>query len=148
MRTLLLGLALAAAPALASPLEDCLFCYGGLDFSNYVHPVTVVNTPEWAQVPNARAWYEIELGVLTGQWEGMMLVLRGLLYMEERPRLHSWLDIVPALREGDGGNSPESVTPEPGTWLLMAGGAAVISLRRLRSRAGAGGGGRRSSSSI
>ncbi len=146
MRTLLLGLVLAAAPALASPLQDCLFCYGGLDFSNYVHPVTVENTPEWAQVPNAQAWYEFELGILTGQWEGMMLVLRGLLFMEERPRLHAWLEIIPALGEGDGGNSPESVTPEPGTWLLMAGGAAAISLRRRRSRAGAGGAGRRSSS--
>lgn len=146
MKSLLLGLILASAPAMATPVSNCLFCYAGMNFSNYVHPVTVENTPEWAQVPNAQAWYQIELGVLTGNWQGMMLVLRGLLFMEERPHLEAWLEIVPVVF-GEVDNGPEGVTPEPGTWLLAAAGLGVLSLLRRRSRAGGGGAGRRSSSS-
>lgn len=144
MRTLLLGLVLAA-PALATPLENCLFCFAGMDFSNYVHPITVENTPEWAQVPNARAWYEFELGILRGRWEGMMLVLRGLVFLEDRPRLQSWLDIVPVDEAGSEGPLAGSDTPEPAAWLLVTVGACVISLRRGRNRAGGGDAGRRSS---
>ena len=146
MKTLLLGLVLASAPAFATPLNNCLFCFAGMDFSTYVHPVTVENTPEWAQVPNARAWYEIELGILTGQWEGMMLVLRGLLFMEDRPHLHAWLDIVQISTPGNEGPPPGD-TPEPAAWLLMAAGGIALSLRRWRIRAGGGGAVRRSSSS-
>lgn len=146
MKTLFLGLVLASAPALATPVQNCLFCYAGMDFSNYVHPITVENTPEWAQVPNAKAWYEMELGILTGEWEGMMLVLRGLLFMEDRPRLQAWVDLVrigtQGLEELPGGD-----TPEPAAWLLVAAGLGVISLRRRRIRAGGGGAGHRSSSS-
>ena len=144
MKTLFLGLMLASAPALATPLQDCLFCFAGMDFSNYVHPITVENTPEWAQVPNARAWYELELGVLTGQWEGMMLVLRGLLFMEDRPRLVSWFDLAPIGVQGSE-ELPAGDTPEPAAWLLVAAGLGTISLRRRRSRAGGDGAVRRSS---
>lgn len=147
MKSLLLGLILLSAPAMATPVSNCLFCFAGMDFSNYVHPVTVENTPDWAQVPHADAWYQIELGVLSGNWQGMMLVLRGLLFLEERPHLEAWLEIVPVVF-GEVDNGPESAgTPEPGTWLLAAAGLGALSLRRRRNRAGAGGADRRSSSS-
>ncbi len=146
MKTLILGLVLASAPLLATPVQNCLFCFAGMDFSNYVHPITVENTPDWANVPNARAWYELELGVMTGQWEGMMLVLRGLLFMDERPRLYAWLDLVPIGTQGSE-ELPGGDTPEPAAWLLVAVGLGAISLHRRRSRADGGGAGRRSSSS-
>lgn len=144
MKTLFLGLILVSAPVQATPVSNCVFCFAGMDFSNYVHPVTVENTPEWAQVPNARAWYEIELGVLTGQWQGMMLVLRGLVFLEQRPNLYAWLDIVP-VRFDEVENLPDGVTPEPETWLMAAAGLFLLSLRQRRSRVGGGGAGRRSS---
>jgi len=99
-----------------------------IPFGNYLHPVTDDNTPEWAKLPHARAWYEITLGVQQGGIEGMLLVLRGVLFMYQgQVWITPWVDLVPRGSLGDPGAGANA--PEPGTaglTLLAIIGAVVV----------------------
>jgi hypothetical protein len=135
---LLLGLALfsttpaQAAPVLNGPAVNTMM----VPFEPYLHPVTDDNTPEWAKLPHAKAWYEITLGIEQGGIDGMLLVLRGVLFMYQgQVWVTPWVDLIPSGGQGDPGGGAAD-TPEPGTaavTLLALG--ALLATRSLRRRA-------------
>lgn len=134
MKTLLTGLLLVVASAQATPVID--ISYGGvqIDFKAVLHPVTTEDTPEWAKLPNARAWWEIKYGIEINDTRGMLMVFRGVLLMDPGWRVVRWMEIVP-IQGPVGSNDDPNGTPEPGTFMLMAfGGALLAFFRRRRAR--------------
>ena len=116
LSVLLLGLVLVAAPVRATPiLSGVVVNTPVLPYENYLHPVTDDDTPEWAKLPHAKAWYEISLGIQQGGIDGMLLVLRGILFMSGgNVWVTPWAELVPVASSDAGGGD----TPEPANLAL------------------------------
>lgn len=120
---LLLGLVLSMAPARATPVRLGPAADSNVvPFDVFLHPVTDEGTPEWANLPNAKAWYEFEAGINQGGPEGMILVLRGVLCMyADQSWVVSWTELYADIwNPGD----PRTDAPEPATYALSA--AALV----------------------
>src|SRR5262245_51410920 len=50
------------------------------DFGNKWTPVTDDSTPDWAKLPNAQQWWEMETGITMNNAHGVLLILRALRY--------------------------------------------------------------------
>lgn len=133
LSVLALGLVLLAAPVRATPVVSGLVVNTPMvSFDNYLFPVSDDNTPEWAKQPHAKFWYEINLGIQQGGIDGMLLVLRGILFMNQgNVWVTPWVELIPAISGGDPVTSADA--PEPATALLAAAGLAALALRRLRA---------------
>ncbi len=123
------GLVLLAAPVRATPVISGLAVNTPMvSFANYLHPVSDDDTPEWAKQPHARFWYEINLGIQQGGIDGMLLVLRGILFMNQGSVwVTPWVELIPSIG-GDPVNTADA--PETGTILLTGLGLAALALRR------------------
>jgi hypothetical protein len=128
MKTLLTGLLLAVASAQATPVVE--FALGGtqISYTPLLKPVTSEDVPEWAKLPNARSWYEIRYGLEFPDLGDMVLVFRGVVVMDPGWRMIQWIDLVPAASSVD----QNGENPEPGTFLLMAIGAALLLFLKKR----------------
>lgn len=139
MKLILTGLMFAAMSAQATPVmgNEHLLTFP-IAFHTPVHQITVDDVPDWAKDKNAVAWYEIQIGIIQNDGEGLMLVMRGLMraYNSDLPSV-SWLELLPlqGLNIDDIVNPTNmSPNPEPGTWLLLGTGFAALLYARKRSR--------------
>lgn len=133
-RILLLGLVLVLAPAQATPvLSGPAADYQIIDFTPIWTMVTEEETPEWAKIPNARAWYELRVGILEANPNGTLMVLRGIL-LAHGNQLYAipWIEFLP----GWPGNRPPRPdmedTPEPATAGVVA--VALLAAAVVRRR--------------
>jgi len=131
---LLAGLALAVAPARATPVLDGPPSHILLNFGPILQPVTAEETPEWAKLPNVQAWYEIRIGIMEGGIGGMLLVLRGLLIANGDSIVVPGFQVLAQY----GGaihliaSSSELSTAEPSSLGLLAMGFAALGWMRYR----------------
>jgi hypothetical protein len=124
MKIILAGLMLAAALAQATPVTRPVYSGLSPQFGTILHMVTDEDTPEWAKLPNARAWYEIVTGFQLGGSEGILIAFRGVLMLDPEWRVITWSEIIPV---GQGEEESETThNPEPGTLLMMAAGALLL----------------------
>ena len=133
LSVLALGLVLLAAPVRATPVVGGIVVNSPMvSFENYLHPVSDDDTPEWAKQPHAKFWYEINLGIQQGGIDGMLLVLRGILFMNQgNVWVMPWVELIPTGSSGDPVSTADA--PEPATILLVAAGLAALALRRSRA---------------
>lgn len=136
MKTLLLaGLMLIGVSAQASFIggSDPWFTVHPISFGNPVESVSNNEVPEWAMIPNAIGWFEVQVGLMHAYDQVMRVVLRGVIVAS--PEIHAlgWLDLVPVIGEiGSPDSQNPGATPELGSMLLLASGliAGWIKLRR------------------
>lgn len=139
MKFIMTGLMFAVMSAQATPVlgNEHLVTFP-IAFNTQVHQITVEDVPDWAKDNNALAWYEIQIGIIQNNGEGLMLVMRGLMraYNSDQPSV-SWLQLLPlqGLNIDDVVNPTNmSPNPEPGTWLMLGTGFAALFYARRRSR--------------
>jgi hypothetical protein len=123
MKIILAGLMLVAALAQATPVIRPVYSGMSPQFGPILHMVTEEDTPEWAKLPEAIAWYEIRFNA--GGTDSTEMVLRGVLLMGPDWRIIPKYEIVPVGEES-------ANNPEPGTFLLMAAGAVLLIGSRYR----------------